>query len=196
MTYSIIIPVHNAFNRIGTLLAQIRRQTDGHDVELITVCDSCSDNSAYVCGMYTPNVVEVGYGNAGDTRNKGLDMAKGEYILFMDDDDRWMHDKVFEMIDWKMQQVKGIDIMQYSFYWDTYGVMPAQKANGTVWANVWSKVWRRDFIGDTRFPNKRQGEDLDFVNECLSKSPSMVYWENCLYFYNWSRPDSLSKEVQ
>ena len=194
MKYSIIIPVHNAADRIGSLLEQVTRQTDGHDAEVITICDSCTDASSEICARYTPNVYDVEFGNAGASRNRGMLYAEGEYILFIDDDDRWMHDKVFEMIDWKMQQVKGIDIMQYSFYWDTYGLMPAQKNNGTVWANVWSKVWRREFIGNTLFPSKRQGEDLDFVNECLSKSPSMVYWENCLYFYNWSRPDSLSKE--
>lgn len=193
MRYSIIIPVHNAADRIGSLLQQVVRQVDGHGTEIITVCDACTDNSFGECLKWTPWAYEVDFGNVGQTRSYGLDKACGDYVLWIDDDDRWMHDKVFEMIDWKMQQVKGIDIMQYSFYWDTYGVMPAQKANGTVWANVWSKVWRRDFIGDTRFPNKRQGEDLDFVNMCLSKNPSMEYWENCLYFYDWSRPDSLSK---
>lgn len=196
MTYSIIIPVHNAIDRIGALMVDIARQTHPFTVEIIAVCDACSDDSANICETWADKVYEVDFANVGQTRQYGLDKANGDYVLWIDDDDRWMHDKVFEMIDWKMQQVKGIDIMQYSFYWDTYGVMKAKKDNGTVWANVWSKVWRRDFIGDTRFPSKRQGEDLKFVNQCLSKHPTMEYWENCLYFYNWSRPDSLSKEGQ
>lgn len=194
ITYSIIIPVHNAADRIESLLRQVVQQADRYGVEVIAVCDACKDQSAYECMKWGAKTYEVDFGNVGQTRSYGLDKATGEYILWIDDDDRWMHDHVFEMIDWKMKQVRGIDILQYSFYWDTYGVMPAKKDNGTIWANVWSKVWRRDFIGDTRFPSKQQGEDLDFVNMCLSKNPLMEFWENCLYYYDWSRPDSLSKQ--
>ena len=61
----------------------IRRQTF-KNYELIVVCDACDDNTKIVSQQYTNKVYSVDYHNDGLARSKGLDVAKGEWVMFMD----------------------------------------------------------------------------------------------------------------
>lgn len=193
MRFSVIIPVFNAEDRINRALNIIEMQ-NFKDYELITVCDSCVDNSAKICREYTDKVYEVNYGNDGLTRSYGLDMAAGEYVLFLDDDDWWLHDSVMESIDMYLKEKGEVDILQFGFYWKGKGAMLAQKRDGTMWPNVWSKAWKRSFIGDTRFPNIYSVSDLHFTNAMLSKSPSINFLEKLFVYYNYLRPGSISEK--
>ena len=53
------------------------------------------------------------------------------------------------------------------------------------------KFMRKDFIGNTRCPDKRQAEDLDFFQELLKKNPTEFFTNLLIKHYNWPREDSL-----
>lgn len=190
MRFSIIIPAYNAEDRIRKLLDSIKTQTFT-DYELIIVCDACEDNTAKVAREYTDKVFEVNAHNSAVGRNKGLDEANGEYILFSDDDDYWIHPYALEQIDTELKNKKDpSDMTQCSFIFGEKGVQPV---NGKIWANVWSKVWKRQAIGSTRFdPRKFPADDLDFVNRMLAKGISVGYSTMLWYHYNWMRPGSIT----
>lgn len=88
---SIIIPVYNVEAYLENCLFSILNQ-DFKDYEIILIDDGSTDNSGEICDNYAynyHNVVVVHQVNQGVSvaRNKGLSLAKGEYIHFMDADD-------------------------------------------------------------------------------------------------------------
>ena len=100
MRFSVIIPAHNSEKFINKALDSIKNQTF-RDFELIVVCDRCTDNTKAIAESYGAKTIDVDFGRDGLTRNAGLDIAQGEYILFLDHDDLYMHEFVFEEINKK-----------------------------------------------------------------------------------------------
>ena len=89
---SIIIPVYNAEQTLGVCLDSLLCQ-DIQDYEIILINDGSTDHSGTICEDYAQkhgNIVVVQQENNGasSARNKGLDVAKGDYICFVDADDK------------------------------------------------------------------------------------------------------------
>lgn len=87
---SVVIPVHNRARYVGTAIESILAQTFT-DFELIVIDDGSSDNSLEVVESYTdprlrlvPNESNLGIPA---TRNRGLDLSRGEYMAILDSDD-------------------------------------------------------------------------------------------------------------
>jgi len=189
--FSVILPAHNSAGFIRKQLDSIRSQTF-KDYELIVICDNCSDNTAEIAREYTDIVPEVGFGKAGLARNAGLDIAKGDWILFSDDDDWWLHDYAFETIhDWIADS--DCDIMAYGFYWkrgERSVLTNFLQPSGALWVAPWTKAWRRSFIGEHRFPDWLHSDDLGFAQEMF---PLIEKW-GCIpapmYYYNYMHKGS------
>lgn len=185
--FSVIMPAHNASEYIRKGLDSVRNQTF-EDYELIVVCDDCEDDTADIAREYTDKVIEVSFRNAGPTRSAGLDAATGEWILFMDDDDWWLHEYAFEQID---RHVSDCDLLCFGFIWKGRGYTSPNRPGGYYWPAVWNKCWRRSIIGNTRFP-EAYPDDLLFHNEMMTKLMRIKTWEMPLYYYNYWREGSIS----
>lgn len=88
---SIIIPVYNVERYLHKCINSVLCQTY-KNIELILVDDGSTDHSGKICDEYSngyTNVSVVHQKNAGvsSARNKGLDIAKGDYVFFLDSDD-------------------------------------------------------------------------------------------------------------
>ena len=103
---SVIIPTYNRYDNLQNAIKSVLNQTYT-DFELIIVDDSSTDKrynllnditNTISCMKYIrlePGSKEfLGYGCGALTRNKGLEVANGEYIAFLDDDDVWMPNKL------------------------------------------------------------------------------------------------------
>lgn len=190
--FSIIIPAHNSAEFIHKALDSIMVQTFT-DYELLVICDACDDNTAEVAKKYTPLVFETAFGNDGMARNVGLQYASGEWILFMDDDDWWLHEYVLQMISDKLDMYDPgeIDVLIFGFIFKTVGYAAPIRKNGSIWANCWSKAWRREHIGNSRFPEIRMESDLHFCREVITNKRARVNTLNMpMYYYNFMRPGS------
>ena len=186
--FSVIIPAHNSAEYIRTGLDSIRAQ-DWTDYELIVVCDNCTDNTAEIAREYTDKVYEVRFGLDGKARNIGLDMAEGFWVLFMDDDDHFLHEFVFRQIAGKLMEV-SVDVLAFSFIWKGKRYQAQTPARRNIAA--WTKCWRRDFIGETRFSDVPYWGDVDFNRLMFGKNPRVFYWDMPMYYYNYLRPGSIS----
>lgn len=89
---SVIVPVYNAEKYIARCVASVLHQTF-QAFELLLIVDGATDSSAKICrelaaqdGRIT--VVEKENEGVSATRNRGLQMARGEYVCFLDADDR------------------------------------------------------------------------------------------------------------
>ena len=83
---SAIIAAKNASKYIKEAIESIQKQ-DIKDIEIIVVCDSCSDNTKQIAEQLGCKTTEVNFSHIGKTRNAGLKEAKGDYILYVDSDD-------------------------------------------------------------------------------------------------------------
>ena len=189
--FSVIIPIHNAAKYMRKGLDSIRDQSFT-DYELILVCDSCTDNTVSLACEYDATILEVEYGRAGMSRNAGLDVATGEWILFMDDDD-WYLPGAFQAIADELTRQKDIDILAYAFEWKGVG-LTIQKPD-TVKVAVWNKAWRREFIGDNRFPDWIHTDDLGFARKMHPKA-RFGFLNVPLYYYNFLREGSVSARIR
>ena len=189
--FSVIVPAHNSESYIHTGLHSIRQQTFG-DYELIVVCDACTDNTAKVALGYADKLITTQHGRDGLARNAGIDAAEGKWILFMDDDDWWIHRWVFEMIAGRVGRMNE-DILMFGFLardFRKHGLQEYCNSPEQVWPSVWNKCWRREFIGDTRFPGIEFTSDYPFAREMFAKNPRVTNWKVPMYFYNYMRPGS------
>ena len=90
---SVIMPLHNGQAFLAEALASVLGQVEA-DFEVILVDDGSSDGTRRIAEYHErkhPSVRLLSQGNAGVTvaRNRGVAVARGEYLAFLDQDDRW-----------------------------------------------------------------------------------------------------------
>lgn len=192
MKFSVIIPAHNEQAVIHRALSSIKEQSF-KDYEVIVVCDACTDNTKEIAEAYGAKVVEIDAHSSGAARNAGIDKAIGEWVLFCDADDWYLHEYVFEMLADKVGK-ENEDAVFFSLIWKHIGYGPIRSPKGTIYPHVANKCWKRTAIGETRFPTAKDvvGEDGTFFNSMMSKGLKIVEWDMPLYYYNWLRPGSKS----
>lgn len=190
MKYSIIIPAHNEEANILVALTSIRRQSL-KDYEIIVVCDSCTDKTEEISQHYRTTTIRVNCHNDGGARNAGIEKAQGEWLLFLDADDWWLHEFCLKQIDDKLKE-EDTDILTYGFIWKYIGYVGARSEKGTLYPHCTNKVWKRSFIGDTRFPNKFVANDAGFHELMMAKNPKIIEWDMPIYYYNYLRDGSKS----
>lgn len=186
--FSVIIPAHNSERYIQRGLDSIRSQ-HFRDYELIVVCDKCEDNTEHIARGYGARTIRTEYGLDGMARNAGLDAARGEWILFMDDDDWFLHEFVFGQLA-EIVGRNGEDILMFSFIWKDIGY--TKHTNEKHFVAVWSKCWRRRFLEDVRFPDTPYWSDVEFDRRAIEKQPVVVNWDMPMYYYNYLREGSIS----
>ena len=191
--FSVIVPAHNSAGYIGKCLRSIRKQSF-QDYELIVVCDSCTDNTERVAMEFLPDkIVTSNFGMDGLARNVGMDEAEGEWLLFLDDDDWWIHEYVMEEIA-KVARAFGdkMDMIVFDFIWKGkgYAVVAPDRMN----IAVWSKCFRRSFVGDIRFPGIPFTSDQPFMDQICAKRPRCFKLPMLMYYYNYMRKGSQTEE--
>lgn len=94
-TVSVVIPVFNCEAYIWEAVESVLAQTYP-SVDIIVIDDGSNDGSAKVLAGFGDSITYHFQENRGlgAARNSGLDMAQGEYIAFIDSDDRWLPDKI------------------------------------------------------------------------------------------------------
>jgi glycosyltransferase involved in cell wall biosynthesis len=93
---SVIIPVYNYDRYLGEAIKCVLGQTH-NNVEVIVVDDASTDQSSEVAKSFAGRGVRYCYqehAGIGPARNTGVEVAQGEYLAFLDADDRWPEEKL------------------------------------------------------------------------------------------------------
>ena len=167
------------------------------DYELIVVCDNCQDNTGEIALGYADKVITTNHGMDGLARNAGIDAAEGEWLMFLDDDDWWIHEYVLDEVFNTIYSLVPVKMILFDFIWkdapphkEKYYVQDLNNVN----IAVWSKAFKRDLIGDTRFPAIQFTSDKPFMDEICAKRPVAYPMHMLMYYYNYMRKGSQTEE--
>ena len=188
--FSVILPTHNGAGRMETALRSVTSQAY-RNYELIVVCDACEDNSAEIAAAYGARVITVDFHRDGLARNAGIEAATGDWILFIDDDDYFIHEHVFDMLDHKISSIDPrTELLFFSFIWKNKGYIV--QSYDTCYSMVWCKAWKRSFFDDKRFEDYAYGSDSAFFHTYVTAPERNVeFMDELMYYYN-VREGSLS----
>ncbi len=214
---SIIIPVYNAEEYLDRCLDSIFEQSFP-SYEVILVDDGSTDSSPMICDRYSatdPRFRTIHKDNRGvsSARNAGLNLAKGEYLMFVDSDDALLPEALERM----MEGVVDEDIV-LGGYTAFIGGVPSKEVlplksrsyrgeemvsffednirrNCEMLDAPWSKMYRRKTVGDLRFcEDLSYAEDKLFVFSFMAKCQSACTCDVPVYGYH-IRPGSLGSDV-
>ncbi len=116
---SVIIPTYNRADLIKESIESVLNQTY-QDFEVIVVDDGSTDNTKEVVALFSPRVkylYQINTGLPSKARNSGILEANGEYIAFLDSDDKWAKTKlakqmyIFEKFTWVDLVFTGVVII-------------------------------------------------------------------------------------
>ena len=190
---SLIMPVYNQENLVKRALASIPMDTP--KMEVIIVDDGSTDKTMESimewADLHQGKDIRVlhytdNYGVA-HAMNAGFNVARGEYIVSLSSDDFYITNFA--------RFIPLLDGQNDLIYFDL------QINNGEIWhldeeskqKYVGAvKFIRREFLGDTRVPDKKWEEDVPFSQALYAKNPKEVFTGIVLKHYDWPREGSLN----
>ena len=113
---SIIIPIYNVEKYLDECIKSVLNQTY-HNLEIILIDDGSTDSSKIICEKYKNidnriQLITKKNGGLASARNLGIDMAKGNYIYFLDSDDYIKKSTIEEVIDY--MKINNADLCYFS----------------------------------------------------------------------------------
>ncbi|MGP1590640.1 MAG: glycosyltransferase family 2 protein [Prevotella sp.] len=196
---SIIIPVYNAEHTLCKCLDSILEQ-NFNNYEIILVNDGSKDSSLEICKEYSSkhqNISVINQNNAGvsSARNAGLEIAKGDWITFIDSDD-YIEDIFFNCLDTYNEDLIILNSKTLSPTGDISDSLFSKTNNqlhkkssithfisnnidNALFRSPWAKFYKKELIKNIRFDtNMKIGEDSHFVFRYLCNIKSIQYLGN------------------
>lgn len=201
---SIIVPAYNVENELGRCISSLLNQTY-KNIEIIIVNDGSIDNTGLIADSLkndNPNRIkvihQVNKGLSG-ARNTGINVAKGEYISFIDSDDFVSSNMLYEMI-FAMQSTQS-DIAvcgridEYSnrslerFCMNSMTTLSPEETMKRIllWDKLdiaaWDKLYKRSLWNEVRFPEGFNNEDICTIPLIVRKTDKVVHVGKAFYHY-------------
>ena len=190
--FSIIIPAHNASGHIRRLLDSISAQSF-RDYELIVICDDCSDDTESIARQYGAITRAVSFHRDGLARDTGIDIARGEWILFADDDDWFLHEYCFQQVAERAARTTA-DAIPFGIIFRSRGYVGPSEHDflRPRIDHVWSTCWRRTAVlsAGARFGDAVFSSDTYFLAAMKRYHTSFELLDMPIYYYNFMRPGS------
>ena len=116
---SVVIPVYNVELYVAETIESVIKQDIGFEenIQIVLVNDGSTDGSEHICKEYVErypeNIQYVYQENAGVSvaRNTGMDYVKGEYINFLDSDDKWSPDAFSKVYDFFEAHKESVNLV-------------------------------------------------------------------------------------
>lgn len=189
MKVSVIIPVYNQEKLVIRAIHSIPKRDD---IEIIVIDDGSTDRTMEAVFWeqeHFDRLLLLTRGQnmgPGYSRNEGLDLATGEYVVMLDSDDYFYTGGFLEC----MKQLDGTDMVYYNLKINDGNVWRLTKDTRINLCGT-TKFIRREFIGKTRYPDLRIGEDWNFNMALLAKNPTEKFTDITVLHYNFPREGSL-----
>lgn len=202
---SVIVPVYNVEEYLGRCVESILSQTY-RNLEVILVDDGARDSSGAICDDYAakdPRVIVIHKKNGGlsSARNAGIDIARGEYLEFVDGDDWIEPDAVESML--KLALTHDTELVLGGRY--DVKAATGEKKKGLcppvtevisgqemvrrifLWQNCDSsacdKLFHRRLFREVRFPNGMVCEDVPIMYKIVLDAGQVALLSKPIYNY-------------
>ncbi len=210
---SVIIPVYNVKSYLKKAVESMLSQQV--DKEIILIDDGSTDGSGEICDSLQGGCVRVLHtenGGLSAARNRGLEMAEGEYVCFLDSDD-YLDDGALPFLLQKAEQT-GADVVVCGFYIEREDgkkkafcpqntLKPAYLLGETflylkrthLFDSACNKLYRKKFLDDNllRFAEGEIFEDTDFNLRAFQINPLVCVSDACFYHYIQRSGGSITK---
>lgn len=200
--FSIVIPTYNRADLLKRCLESIESQTY-QNWEAIVVDNYSEDNTEDVVKSFNDSrilyIKNHNYGIIAVSRNKALDVAKGDWVAFLDSDDCWLSNKLESVLPY----TNDYDLVYHGYQQNIPKTSFFQRRNRFFYEIKEVKVGyvlqrgdpinpsctcvRRSVIGETRFNEDKSliaVEDYDFFLQLIEKSIRIKYLRKILTLYD------------
>lgn len=214
---SIIIPVYKVEKYLNRCVNSVINQSY-ENIEIILVDDESPDKCPEICEEWARKdcrvkVIHKINGGLSDARNKGLELAKGCYVCFVDSDDyvaKTYVETLYGLICSKKTDISAVSLKE------VFSLEPEISKNATgegiitvfegkealkqlfyndTFANyAWNKMYKRNLFENVKFPVGRKMEDLGTTYKLLLRAERIAYSTEVLYYY-FQREDSILHKV-
>lgn len=211
---SIIIPVYKVEIYLEKCIQSVINQTY-ENLQIILVDDGSPDNCGKICDEYAQKdhrieVIHKSNGGLSDARNKGLEIAKGEYIGFVDSDD-YIESDMYEVL-YNLLKQYNVDVSICNFYTVSQGKIAIKNAdNGikeynrieilkevlldnNIQSYAWNKLYKKELFDEIKYPVGKKYEDIGTTFYLLEKCNKVVVTGKPEYYYI-NRQDSIVNNV-
>lgn len=203
---SVIIPIYNVEHFLPRCLDSVKNQTL-KNIEIICINDGSPDNCAEILQKYVKddsrfNIITQQNQGLSASRNKGIALATGEYVFFLDADD-YIHPQTLEIFYKTAKKSKSEVVISTKVCRLAKDPLPKAKYNvdyvkfsislnpiddlykyRLVSAVVWNKLYRTEMIKKFRFIEGIYFEDWPFTTCVFSSIKDFAYINESLYIYN------------
>lgn len=211
---TVIVPVYNVSKYLEKCVASIISQTYSN-LEIILVDDGSTDGSGELCDELSKKdkrilVIHKRNGGLSSARNAGLEIAKGDFIGFVDSDD-WIEPTMYEemhalMVNENCDLVECAVNLVNDYGTKTVKETPSEVISGKTALShhldefigysmprpaVWSKLYRRSFWIENRFPEGQIHEDYFLTCKSLYEAKTVGLVHKGLYNHLVSNPTSI-----
>lgn len=211
---SLIIPVYKVEKYLEKCIQSVINQTY-ENLQIILVDDGSPDNCGKICDEYAKKdhrieVIHKSNGGLSDARNKGLEIAKGEYIGFVDSDD-YIEADMYEVL-YNLLKQYNADVSICNFYTVSQGKISIKNAdNGineynrieilkeilldkNIQSYAWNKLYKKELFDEIKYPIGKKYEDIGTTFYLLEKCNKIVVTGKSEYYYI-NRQDSIVNNV-
>ena len=211
---SVIVPVYNVKEYLRACVDSIIAQTY-KDLEIILVDDGSTDGSGDICDLYAElddRVIVRHKDNGGlsSARNAGIEISSGEYLAFVDSDDQ-VHPQFIETLYFVCEKkICPVAICKIctAAEWNAIASREELSVNVKTSKEVinafygkdhiritvaWNKLYRRDIIGEIRFPEGKIHEDEYTTVKYLYRAGQIAWIDEGLYCYT-QRENSITNQ--
>ncbi len=205
---SVIVPIYNNENHLKRCINSLITQTY-QNIEILLIDDGSTDNSLNVCKEYIKKDTRIilyhqDYLGVSEARNKGLELSKGDYIIFLDGDDEAHPDYVKKLYDTLVQNDLDIAVgcllrirngqpVNKGAVTDSIQVfngkniqMKTFERNRYFYMVVCGKLFKKGLFEDLKFPKDRINEDESLIYQLYWKSTKIGVIDDYLYFYHFN----------
>ncbi|MDR2790731.1 MAG: glycosyltransferase [Campylobacteraceae bacterium] len=205
---SVIVPIYNVEVYLKKCVDSIINQTH-KNLEIILVDDGSPDNCGKICDEYAAKdkrirVIHKPNGGLGDARNAGLDIAKGEYIAFVDSDDYIAENAYEELINTAKKEAADIVISGF-YYVKKSGIFLYEKSleglnkeeilyqflSDNYHSSVCNKFFKAKLFKELRFTAIRF-EDLFIMPSLILAAKKISFTPKAYYYYLHTNETSLT----
>lgn len=215
---SVVVPIYNVENYLDECLKSIITQTYT-DIEVLCVDDCTLDNSINIVKKYMrvdPRIKLISHEEnrgLGGARNTGIRFAQGEYIAFVDSDDKLdataldkCHDAItkydVDAVVFGLNQLwsENEQSTHSAFHMQilpgsrVYNIADHKERLVEMWPSAWNKLYKTELIRayGCCFPEKLLYEDHFFFYNYFAHVKAFYYIDEALYHYRVSRPGSIT----